>query len=380
MEANKDWILPADKYAFMKEAIEKLKAENRSEERYKAFEEVLQWVNPQQAQQANKETIEDILLKATNLNQEQCSEVAEVILKDLKPAQQAVWVKASEPDIKEGDYIAKYWPGGMELAHPYVGMAFVRKDYVRYVCPDYYDLNWPKGHEKLQYIQILDESSTSNYSEELRQAQLSVKSLRYSLDQREGQLSSLKEKAAKMEAALIDVKQMAESYNRILHNPSCEHIAKMVDKALEWDNEEENKPIKWDSEKVIGRVQERFRELENYKWEWRSFYNGWLEGRSDMIQKIKGWGQYKEKFDKLKATISKINDIAVFPKTENEAGVIIYKIKQLSAEALEREKEEGNVSAPQQPDIKFCMWLTGNDEAAIRQMLNDYLNGRASNG
>ena len=55
-----EWVLPADKVAFIKEAIEKLKASNRSdyesgefdsfnhkqEGRYSAYQEVLQWLNP----------------------------------------------------------------------------------------------------------------------------------------------------------------------------------------------------------------------------------------------------------------------------------------------------------------------------------------------
>ncbi len=51
----------------------------------------------------------------------------------------------------------------------------------------------------------------------------------------------------------------------------------------------------WDSERIIGRVKDRFKELEAKQWNWRSFYNGWLEGRSDMLQQIKGIGNYKPK-------------------------------------------------------------------------------------
>jgi hypothetical protein len=60
MQQEKKYILPADKIAFIKESIEKLKAENKSnheagefdsynfriEGRYKAFEEILQWISP----------------------------------------------------------------------------------------------------------------------------------------------------------------------------------------------------------------------------------------------------------------------------------------------------------------------------------------------
>ena len=50
----------------------------------------------------------------------------------------------------------------------------------------------------------------------------------------------------------------------------------------------------WDSERMIGRVKDRFKELEKKEFEWRSFYNGWIEGRSDMLQQIKGWGEYNQ--------------------------------------------------------------------------------------
>lgn len=55
-----EWVLPADKVVFIKEAIQKLKASNRSdyesgefdsfnhkqEGRYRAYEEMLQWISP----------------------------------------------------------------------------------------------------------------------------------------------------------------------------------------------------------------------------------------------------------------------------------------------------------------------------------------------
>lgn len=40
--------------------------------------------------------------------------------------------------------------------------------------------------------------------------------------------------------------------------------------------------IEWDSQALIGLVQERYNELERYGFDWKSFYNGWLEGRADM--------------------------------------------------------------------------------------------------
>lgn len=73
----------------------------------------------------------------------------------------AVWVKASNPDIKNGEYVAKYKAPGIKLKHDFVGMAFVDDQFVYFVCPCHYDLKWARGHEELQYAQILDESGAA---------------------------------------------------------------------------------------------------------------------------------------------------------------------------------------------------------------------------
>lgn len=64
---------------------------------------------------------------------------------------------------------------------------------------------------------------------------------------------------------------------------------------LEWLDESGSPAadIEWDSKRMIGRVRDRFDELEEKGHEWRSFYIGWLEGRADMLQQIKRWGKYK---------------------------------------------------------------------------------------
>lgn len=49
----------------------------------------------------------------------------------------------------------------------------------------------------------------------------------------------------------------------------------------------------WDSNRLTGSVKERFKELEEKQHDWRSFYNGWIEGRADMLAQIKGLGKYK---------------------------------------------------------------------------------------
>lgn len=58
--------------------------------------------------------------------------------------------------------------------------------------------------------------------------------------------------------------------------------------------ERAEKVQQWDSERMVGRVKDRFKELEEKNHEWRSFYNGWLEGRYDMLAQNKGLGIYKE--------------------------------------------------------------------------------------
>lgn len=50
----------------------------------------------------------------------------------------------------------------------------------------------------------------------------------------------------------------------------------------------------WDSIRLIGRVKERFKELEEKQHDWRSFYCAWFEGRVDMLQQIKGRGRLSQ--------------------------------------------------------------------------------------
>jgi hypothetical protein len=48
--------------------------------------------------------------------------------------------------------------------------------------------------------------------------------------------------------------------------------------------------MKWNSTNLIGNVKERYREIfrPDRRWDvWRGFYNGWLEGRNNMISAIK---------------------------------------------------------------------------------------------
>jgi hypothetical protein len=38
---------------------------------------------------------------------------------------------------------------------------------------------------------------------------------------------------------------------------------------------------------MIGNVRKRFTELKHKGWEWHSFYNGWIEGRAELVQEIR---------------------------------------------------------------------------------------------
>ncbi len=41
--------------------------------------------------------------------------------------------------------------------------------------------------------------------------------------------------------------------------------------------------LKMNSEQIIGRIRERHKELNNYEFDYKSFYNGWMEGRVDLL-------------------------------------------------------------------------------------------------
>lgn len=75
----------------------------------------------------------------------------------------------------------------------------------------------------------------------------------------------------------------------------CKELPEEITKALQEIAEKElPKELKMDSIFMVGRVKDRFKELEAKGWDWRSFYNGWLEGRADMFAQVKGIGKYKD--------------------------------------------------------------------------------------
>ena len=44
---------------------------------------------------------------------------------------------------------------------------------------------------------------------------------------------------------------------------------------------------KYGSKELIGNFEERFTELENKQFDRRSFYNGWKEGRAELLKELK---------------------------------------------------------------------------------------------
>ena len=40
------------------------------------------------------------------------------------------------------------------------------------------------------------------------------------------------------------------------------------------------------SKELIGNASKRFKELEHKNWDWKSFYNGWLEGRTKLLDEL----------------------------------------------------------------------------------------------
>lgn len=77
---------------------------------------------------------------------------------------------------------------------------------------------------------------------------------------------------------------------------------------------EENK-LDWNSTNLIGRVKERYNEIfrPDRRWNvWRGFYNGWIEGRTDMII------QNKKDVDNQKAITSELVEALKEAKTQLE--------------------------------------------------------------
>ena len=73
-----------------------------------------------------------------------------------------------------------------------------------------------------------------------------------------------------------------------MDNTRTEEIIKLKDEQIEcWKRK--YKAMRdvciMDSTKTIGCVRDVYKDLEHKEFEWRSFYNGWLEGRVDIYRK-----------------------------------------------------------------------------------------------
>lgn len=173
MEENtqlpKGSIIPADKIAFMKEAIEKLRKANRSdydagefdsynhknEGRYKAFEEVLQWVNPVASYE---EKIKVLTYDNNKLNGQ--VEGLKNAVEELKGEAGPRWVKAdTKPERNVG--VLVFIPG--EDNHITSGMWDISNEWVlldEYRTPEEEVTHWmplPAFPEEYKHDVISDE-------------------------------------------------------------------------------------------------------------------------------------------------------------------------------------------------------------------------------
>lgn len=87
------------------------------------------------------------------------------------------------------------------------------------------------------------------------------------------------------------LEELLESWSDEWTEATTERVKQTIKSAKEWTEETSSpavQPVEWDSLRLIGRVRERHKELIEKAWDWRSFYNGWLEGRVDMWAQNKG--------------------------------------------------------------------------------------------
>jgi hypothetical protein len=178
-----DMILPADKVAFMQEAIENLRSSNRSdyesgdfdiynhkqESRYKSFEEILQWLSPVQppaeayrGQEANDQIIAN-QMAGMSLEEAtyQAGYTAGVDFERNRRGQQgAVWVKANEYKTDKPifrPYRRKSVHEGVDYDF---GEIFIepQDDGQLYLDVDSENNYMPQSHERWNDYDILDES------------------------------------------------------------------------------------------------------------------------------------------------------------------------------------------------------------------------------
>lgn len=148
-------------------------------------------------------------------------------------------------------------------------------------------------------------------------------------------------------------------------------------------NEQPVEQKEWDSKRIIGRVKDRFKELIEKGWDWRGFYNGWLEGRADMLAQIKGLGQYKpEQKEKLKSSDWDYY-IPVMTNIQNRTGISIewqelwseienwygdIKKKETGEEFLKR-MQATYFQGEQKEGVSFdSKWLIGRSEERFKEL------------
>ena len=192
MEKNKTYVMPADKIEFMKDSIEKLKADNKEayqdgefdgynfkrEGRYQAFQEVLQWLNetlqPSALPPLPEPILDDNDLKAweeSKLTEKQVAERKEAVewyrnpMKELTPDEQGVLNKTSERLFQRDGKVGAVWvkaserlPGWAKFVEwRYENKVSAGKDTVLGIAK--------RGIEYFQLLEWLDESATTDYQQ-----------------------------------------------------------------------------------------------------------------------------------------------------------------------------------------------------------------------
>lgn len=81
-------------------------------------------------------------------------------------------------------------------------------------------------------------------------------------------------------------------FNPDVYSGVLETVFKWIDgKKKEWEDKAYKKAIDdidINSTKLIGSVKKRYKEIQKDRWDYSSFYNGWIEGRFDLFLDIKG--------------------------------------------------------------------------------------------
>lgn len=98
-------------------------------------------------------------------------------------------------------------------------------------------------------------------------------------------IKELEEREVNMNAELSELDQKYKEFKGAyeLYKHKFENSEKRIKELEEAVKELSN----IDSIQLIGNPSKRFNELEGKGWDWRSFYNGWLEGRVSYMRQLK---------------------------------------------------------------------------------------------